>query len=378
MRVSATTFAYLTVGTIARVLLASDTTVTAAGIKWDDAVKSGANLFFGMQTDDRKASFFFKTDPYVQDPTIQTVQSSHDGDMKEEFIKWGYNEDEAQNAKIDKECDFEAYHRMKRAFDELGINTASKANGGPNQCVQLDHRDGATVVRDKDNKLPPTDEQRYIDESCGKEYRETGGTFQFGINGQDGLVALINVISPAYSANRLWQRKPSSDELPQIRSISDVAWGFWNRAGNIQGIKYFLVTMILNEDTRNIIRQAHETLEPKRSETAIWPGFEFRTDTPAVKAILGSPVARWAGYFLMQHKKQLGENKYISKLRVFKPDVGSLPNILFYVETAPPIKPGSRAREVGLRGSSAIVSQIAKHDIDSKNVVREHIFRVYS
>jgi hypothetical protein len=94
-RVSATTFAYLTVGTIARVLLASDTAVTAAGSKWDDAVKSGANLFFGMQTDDRKASFFFKTNPYVQEPTIQTVQSSHDGDMKEDFINWGCKEDEA-------------------------------------------------------------------------------------------------------------------------------------------------------------------------------------------------------------------------------------------------------------------------------------------
>jgi hypothetical protein len=60
---------------------------------------------------------------------------------------------------------------MKRAFDELGINTASKANGGPNQCIQLDHRDGAKVVRDKDNKLPPIDKQKYVDESYGKEYR---------------------------------------------------------------------------------------------------------------------------------------------------------------------------------------------------------------
>jgi len=190
MRASATTFACLMVGAIARV--ASDTAsinlisareldvplwaepvtaVTAAGNKWEDALKSGANLFFGMQTDDRKASFFFKTDPYVQDPTIQTVQSSHDGDMREDFIKWGYKEDEAENAKIDKECDFDAYHRMKRAFDELGINTASKANGGPNQCVQLDHRNGDKVVRDKDNKLPPIDQQKYIDDSCGKEYR---------------------------------------------------------------------------------------------------------------------------------------------------------------------------------------------------------------
>jgi hypothetical protein len=154
-------------------LLWSDsvTAVTAASSKWDEAVQSGANLFFGMQSDDRKASFFFKTDPHVKDPTIQTVQSSHDGDMKEEFIKWGYNEDEAENVKIDKECDFETYHKIKRAFDELGIRTESKANKGPNQCVQLDHQNGPKVVRDKDNKLPPIDQQKYIDDCCGKEYR---------------------------------------------------------------------------------------------------------------------------------------------------------------------------------------------------------------
>lgn len=117
----------------------------------------------------------------------------------------------------------------------------------------------------------------------------TGANFEFGVNGKDGMVTLINVISPGYSANRLWQQKPASHELPQIRSISDVAWGFWNRAaaGNLGNIKYLMVAMIMNEDTRSIIRQAHETLEPKRSETAVWPGYDFVMNTPAGQAILG-------------------------------------------------------------------------------------------
>jgi hypothetical protein len=146
-------------------------TAVAEASKWDDAVTSGANLYFGMQSDDRKASFFFKTDPHVHDPTIQTVQSTWDGNMKDVFTRWGYNEDDATNAKIDKECDFERYHKIKKAFDELDINTASKVNGGPNQCVQLDHLNSPNVIRDKDNKLPAIDQQNYIDASCGKEYR---------------------------------------------------------------------------------------------------------------------------------------------------------------------------------------------------------------
>jgi hypothetical protein len=146
-------------------------TAVEAASKWDDAVTSGANLYFGMQSDDRKASFFFKTDPHAHDPTVQTVQSTWDGGMKDVFTNWGYNEDDTTNAKIDKECDFETYHKIKKAFDELGIKTASKANGGPNQCVQLDHLNGPTVIRDKDNNLPAIDQQKYIDTSCGKGYR---------------------------------------------------------------------------------------------------------------------------------------------------------------------------------------------------------------
>lgn len=49
-------------------------------------------------------------------------------------------------------------------------------------------------------------------------------------------------------------------------------------------------------------------------------------DSDAGKALLGSPGERWAGYFLMQHKRQLGGSKFISKIRVFKSEKeGSLP-----------------------------------------------------
>jgi hypothetical protein len=152
---------------------------TAADSKWDLAVLSGGNLWAGMHSDDRKASYLFRTDPHTHDPTMQSVQSSHDGDMREEFKKWGYKEDEAEHAKIDKECNFDAYHKIKRAFDELGIRTESKANNGPNECVQLDHDGGPIVIRDKDGKLPPTEQQMYIDASCGKECKVSADAPQF-------------------------------------------------------------------------------------------------------------------------------------------------------------------------------------------------------
>jgi hypothetical protein len=48
-----------------------------------------------------------------------------------------------------------------------------------------------------------------------------------------------------------------------------------------------MVSMVINDETRNIIRQAHGTLDSKRSEVAVWPGFDFAIDTPAGQAILG-------------------------------------------------------------------------------------------
>jgi hypothetical protein len=153
---------------------------TAADSKWDQAVLSGGNLWAGMHSDDRKASFLFRTDPHTHDPMIQTVQSTFDGDMKEDFKKWGYFEDPVEHAIIDKECDFATYHKIRRAFDELGIKTESKANKGPNECVQLDHRDGPNVVCNKDDKLPLLDQQKYIDASCGKEYRVSLSVPQVG------------------------------------------------------------------------------------------------------------------------------------------------------------------------------------------------------
>jgi hypothetical protein len=45
----------------------------------------------------------------------------------------------------------------------------------------------------------------------------------------------------------------------------------------------------------------------------------------------------------MTHKNQLGGNKFISKVRVFKPDQGSFPYMLFYVDGPAPSVPGTIA-----------------------------------
>lgn len=142
-----------------------------ADTEWDKALATGSKLHVTLPLKDRLASWYWKTDLHHSDPNVQTVQSPFDGDMKGLFRHWGYNEPSEEKASIDKDCDFEGYHKLKRAFEELGISTKSKGQGGPNVCLQIDHYDGPAVLRNDNGVLPPMLEQKYIDTTCGKEYR---------------------------------------------------------------------------------------------------------------------------------------------------------------------------------------------------------------
>lgn len=79
-----------------------------------------------------------------------------------------------------------------------------------------------------------------------------------------------------------------------------------------------MATMVINRETNQHIKKALLELTPPEEDTKGLPGHEWSMDSDAGKALLGAPVGRWAGYFLMQHKRQLDGNKFISKVRVFK------------------------------------------------------------
>ena len=92
----------------------------------------------------------------------------------------------------------------------------------------------------------------------------------------------------------------------------------------------------------------------------------------------------------MQHKKQLGGNKFISKVRVFRPDQGSLPYMLFYadgLESEPSPSPQTEsqaraAREVADihenegKVFSQVEERIIKRSKDGRDIQREHVFRL--
>jgi hypothetical protein len=349
---------------------------------WARSINRGAKLLQGMKMGDKEAGQLYGLGDSADSPC--------DGDLHNVLESWGYRDNAAgMKEAADKYCDMDSSsmldgQKLKKTFDELGMGTKSKNKGGPNECFQIEHYNSAAVILDEDGTRPAKYHQ-YYKAPCGTEFRETGAEHTVGVNGEGGAVFAMDIKSPAKAARSLWGRAPKAEELPHIRSFSDISWAFWNRAaaGNIQNIKYFFVTTIINTETNRHIRKALKTLTPPKTETEGWPGVDFDMETDAGKALLGSPVGRWAGYFLMQHKRQLGGNKFISKVRLFKSEkAGLLAYLLFYVDG--PVSELERRSNSGLsvndviggaRDADGEMRVLARSD-DGRNIVREHVSRV--
>lgn len=89
---------------------------------------------------------------------------------------------------------------------------------------------------------------------------------------------MLDRSSAAEAARWLWERKAASNELPKLRSTSDIAFGFWNRiasAENRRNIKYIMSCEILNEHTEETMKAALDKIGAEDLESQVWPGADF-------------------------------------------------------------------------------------------------------
>lgn len=152
--------------------------------------------------------------------------------------------------------------------------------------------------------------------------------------------------SPAERAKEL-DFEPQ-DELPLLRSSSDVIWALWEKlvlqTTNKANIKFFMSLSIENEDTLHILSRALAQV----GSTLTADGRTFDTSTEEGRAILGKtcpiflnistrfdsvklgcPNAVAFSYFLIQHKAELG-NKVIDNVHVFQCQTGHKSPCLFF------------------------------------------------
>lgn len=117
------------------------------------------------------------------------------------------------------------------------------------------------------------------------------------MNAKDGVIYFLNVRSALEGAKSSWKdENPPLDELPALRSISDMAWGAWHRmhpdGQGLNRINKFFVDSIVNPTTNALIKFAVNTYElpyyePRPSSLPKWPGLTFSMDTDQGAALLG-------------------------------------------------------------------------------------------
>ncbi|KAH6868681.1 hypothetical protein BKA58DRAFT_387399 [Alternaria rosae] len=188
---------------------------------------------------------------------------------------------------------------------------------------------------------------------------------------------MTNRQSPASTAQALWglSNPPPNDELPALKSSSDIMWSMWNLANpnNVGGIKYVLSTPVTNNKTVAIIEKILQDNCLDLNELMVWSGCEFASDESEYFALLGSPNGQAIGYFLAQHKSQLG-GEYVSKINIFKGDDPHMVAacLLFTIED----RAGAARAAIGdeSNGTGRVDEGIVlKRDEYEKNVVRRHV-----
>jgi hypothetical protein len=96
----------------------------------------------------------------------------------------------------------------------------------------------------------------------------------------------MNRKSPQFAGK---ERKPKveGDQLPDLKSFSDIAWLKWKETigDEPKTIRYFLTLSITNIDTRGVFGRI--LTEAKYTEVPKWPGYEVSADSDQGAALLG-------------------------------------------------------------------------------------------
>jgi hypothetical protein len=88
-----------------------------------------------------------------------------------------------------------------------------------------------------------------------------------------------------------WGRKAAPDELPQLRHLSDIYWGFWVRDNpDIKNLHVYAAHIVVNEITVSLMMRALQSVNKDRLSP--WPGDTFDADSDEGKALIGKLMTR--------------------------------------------------------------------------------------
>lgn len=101
------------------------------------------------------------------------------------------------------------------------------------------------------------------------------------------VIFAIDLESPLSAARDNWEREDiNSDELPQLRRVSDIITAFWLRHNPTpSNLKYYLVNQVQNEETNELIGSIMRLANLDKLPS--WPGLTVGIGHDVGKALLG-------------------------------------------------------------------------------------------
>ncbi|KAH7067457.1 hypothetical protein BKA63DRAFT_582343 [Paraphoma chrysanthemicola] len=287
--------------------------------EWLPAHNRGCMLNGMMNADDAGAGKLFT-------PPLESAHSRF-FDIND-LRRWGYV---TRVLRRDPKCD------MGNGKDAFGLETYFNARGISTakddwKCKRITHG----------NVNQNLDEQTYPDpRDPTRQLRMTGARYHIAMNSRDGVIVVAKQYSPAHQSQ--YRRPPVPvEEYPELRSSSDVIWLAW-KAKHDQGAKLNLIITwtVTNGRTQRILARAIDPqLEAPDSQRALksYPWVGWTAESTSGKAMLGSPNGSGIGYFLAQHKPELG-NRRVKRIEAFAADTQASgmfePSIAWEIEDIP-------------------------------------------
>ncbi|KAI4940565.1 hypothetical protein J4E86_010765 [Alternaria arbusti] len=349
--------------------------------KWQKYLDKGHHLKCLMEATDRGAGWLSRD---TRQPP--SAASKWTGELRAEVPLWYWHEAEVDTSW---DGDFEA-QGLRTAFEGHGLNSRPKFDedgdrvDGSNQCFKITHYDEDRLPdpRPQFGGMMACKDQDY--HVAGRKYLATCAFYEFTVNigANGGGIMATNIESPGHAVlgNMGWGRPANPGELPELRTASDIFWGFWVRDNpNIKNFRMYAAHHVINPDTCLLVARAMKNKGIKKLSP--WPGAVFPIGTEEYMALIASPIGATAAYFLATHKAELGI-KRISKVTVVtnQPSPSKkrrLPfdmHIFFAVEDVPQdevTKPGGDDAAVK-RETGRIDSKLISVRDNGTNLVRLH------
>lgn len=267
--------------------------------QWCKAVGKGRQLYATFWKSDRAAGAMYN-------PPLQSSNSAYNrGNIFNQMYNvWGWS----NGAQRHNDAKYDYYYgngwMQAMMYHAIGITPWVDVWG-----YHFAH--GVKDFRDDKGQPLPIKEQVY--HAYGREYPATGARVKFGVQDKAGAIFVSLAVSPSHAYRELHGRDISPNELPSLRSLSDLLWAGWTsgsspmaRPGNpnIANLRFIFMVDIINGETLSVMKRA--MANRGKDQVPVWPGVDFSPAETDGAALLGTPNGKPAGYLLNQHKAEMG------------------------------------------------------------------------